>query len=62
MVELPKAFRNILNVFAAEISCRKENLMALLCSIKSDIVKTEKFTLGRVVNTSVNILLIMILT
>ena len=42
MVELPKAFRNILNVSAAEISCRKQNLMALLCSIKSDIVKIEK--------------------
>ena len=45
MLELPKAFRNILNVFnvfAAEISFRKQNLMALFCSIKSDIVKIEE--------------------
>ena len=62
MVELRKAFRNILKVSAAEISFRKQNLMALLCSIKSDIVKIEKCTLGRLVNTSVNILLIMTLT
>ena len=51
MAELPKAFR-------------KQNLVAQssLCSIKSDIVKIEKCTLGRLVNTSVNILLIMKLT
>ena len=46
MVELPKAFRNILYVFAAEVSFRKQNLMALLCSIISDIVKIEKCTLA----------------
>ena len=51
MVELPKTFRNILNVSAAEISFRKQNLMALLCSSKSDIVKIEKCTLGRLVKT-----------
>ena len=62
MVELPRDFRNILNVYAAEILFLKQNLMALLCSIKSDIVKIEKSTLGRLVNTSVNILLIMTLT
>ena len=62
MVELPKALRNILNVSTAEISFPKQNLMALLCSIKSDIVKIEKCTLGRLVNTSVNTLLIMTLT
>ena len=50
MVELPKAFHNILNVSAAEFSCRKQNSMALLCSIKSAIVKIEKCTLGRLVN------------
>ena len=62
LVELPKAFRNILNVSAAEISCHKQNLMELLCSIKSDIVKIEKCNLDRLVNTSVNILLTMTLT
>ena len=50
MVELPNVFRNILNISAAEISFRKQNMMALLCSIKSDIVKIEKCTLGRLVN------------
>ena len=59
MVELPKVFPNILNVSAAEISFHKQNLMALLCSIESDIVKIEKCTLGRLVNTSVNKLLII---
>ena len=34
----------------AEISFRKQNLMALLCSIKSGIVKIEKCTLGPLVN------------
>ena len=62
MVELPKACRNILNASAAEILIRKQYLMALLCPIKSDVVKIEKCTLGRLVNTSVNILLIMKLT
>ena len=62
MVESPKAFRNILNVSAAGTSFRKQNLMALLCSIESDIVKIEKCTLGCLINTSVNILLMMILT
>ena len=61
MLELPKAFRNILKVSAAEISFRKQDLMALLCSIKTDIVKIEKYTHGRLVNRSVTILLIMIL-
>jgi len=61
MVESPKAFRNILNVSAAEISFRKQNLMALLCSIKLDIVKIEVCTLG-LVNSSVIILVIMTLT
>ena len=42
MLELPKAFRNILNVSAAEISFRQQNLMAFLCWIKLDIVKIEK--------------------
>ena len=54
MEELPKAFLNILNVSAAEIFFRKQNLMSLLCSIKLDIVKIEKCTPGRLVNTSVN--------
>ena len=62
MVELAKTFRNILNVSAAEISFRKQNLMALLYSIKSDIVKIEKCSFGRLVNTSINVLLIMTLT
>ena len=34
MVDLPKAFRNILNVSAAEISFRKQNLMTLLNQIR----------------------------
>ena len=46
MVELPKTCRNILNVSVAEISFRIQNLMALLCSIESDIVKIEKCTVG----------------
>ena len=62
MVELSKACRNILNISAAEISFCEQNVLALLCSIKSDIVKIEKCTLGRLVNTSVNILLLMTLT
>ena len=60
MIELPKAFRNILNISAAEISVRKQNLMALLYSIKSDIVKIKKCTLDRLVLYI--LLLIMTLT
>ena len=40
----PTAFCNILNISAAEISFRTQNLMQLLCSIKSDIVKIGKNT------------------
>ena len=53
MVKSPKAFCNILNVSASEISFRKQNLMALLCSTNSDIVKIEKITFSRLENTSV---------
>ena len=42
MVKSPKAFCRILNVSATEISSGKQNLMALLCSTNSDIVKIEK--------------------
>ena len=42
MVKSPKAFCNIPKVSATEISLRKQNLMALLCSTNSDIVKIEK--------------------
>ena len=42
MIKSPKSFYNILNVSETEISFRKQNLMALLCSTNSDIVKTEK--------------------
>ena len=52
MVKSPKAFCNILNVSATEISFRKQNLMALLCSKNSDIVKMEKITFSRLKNTS----------
>ena len=58
MVELPKIFRNIPNVSAADLSFRKQNLMALLCSIKSEIVKIEKHKFGK----HKYILLIMTLT
>ena len=47
MVKSPKAFCKILNVSATEISFRKQNLMALLCSTNSDIVKIEKITFRR---------------
>ena len=53
MLELPKAFRNILNVSAAENSFLKQNLMVIFRLIKSDIVKIEKCTLCRLVNTIV---------
>ena len=53
MVKSPKAFCKILNVSATEISFRKQNLMALLCSTNSDIVKIEKITFSRLENTSV---------
>ena len=55
MVKSPKAFCNILNVSATEISSRNENLMALLCSTNSDIVKIENITFSRLENTSVTI-------
>ena len=44
MLKSPKAFCNIQNVSATEISSRKQNLMALLCSTNSDIVKMKKIT------------------
>ena len=53
MVKSPKAFCNIVNVSATEISFRKQNLMALLYSTNSDIVKIEKITFSRLENTSV---------
>ena len=53
MVKSPKAFCNILKVAATEISSRKQNLMAFLCSTHSDIVKIEKITFSRLENTSV---------
>ena len=53
VIKSPKAFCNILSVSATEISFRKQNLMALLCSTNSDIVKIEKITFGRLENTSV---------
>ena len=40
----PKAFCNILNVSAAKIPFRTQNLMQLLWSTKSDIIKIEKNT------------------
>ena len=52
MVKSPKAFCNILNDSATEISFRKQNLMALLCSTNSDIVKIEKITFSRLENTN----------
>ena len=55
MVKSPKAFCNILNVSATEISFRKQNLMELLCSTNSDIVKIEKNTFSRLENPSVTI-------
>ena len=48
-----KAFCNILNVSVTEISFRKQNLMALLCSTNPDIAKIEKITFSRLENTSV---------
>ena len=42
MVKSPKAFCNILNVSATEISFRKQNLMGLLCSTNWNIVQIEK--------------------
>ena len=62
MVDSPKAFCNILNVFAAEISFRKQNLIALFCSIKLDIVKIEETAFNRLENTSVTKQKIMTLT
>ena len=53
MFKSPKALCNILNVSATEISSRKQNLMALLCSTNSNIVKIEKITFSRLENTSV---------
>ena len=53
MVKSPKAFCNILNVSATEISFRKKKLMALLCPTNSNIVKIEKITFSLLENTSV---------
>ena len=50
MVTSPKAFYNILKVSATEIPFRKQNLMALICSTNSDIVK---ITFSRLENTIV---------
>ena len=55
MVKSPKAFCNILNVSATEISFRKQNLMTFLCLTNSNIVKIEKITFSRLENTSVSI-------
>ena len=52
MVESPKAFCNILNVYATEISFRIQNLMGPLCSTNSDVVKIEKM-ISPLENTSV---------
>ena len=62
MFKSPKAFCNILNVSATEISFRKQNLMALLCSKNSDFVKIEKITFSRLENTSVTMQQVMTLT
>ena len=48
-------FCNILNVSATGIPFRKQNLMALLCSINSGIVKIEKITFSRLEITTVTI-------
>ena len=53
MLKSRKAFCNILNVSATEISFRKQNLKALFCLTNSDIVKIEKITFNRLENTSV---------
>ena len=53
MAKSPKAFCNILNVSATKVSFRKKNVMALLCSTNSDIVKIKKITFSRLENTSV---------
>ena len=53
MVKAPKAFYNILNVSATEISFGKQNWMPLLCSTNSDIVKIEKISFSHLGNTSV---------
>ena len=47
MLELPKVFRNILNVSAAEISIRKQNLKALLCSIIVKVRKMHSWSFGK---------------
>ena len=53
MVKLPNSFCNIPNVSATEISFRKQNFMAILCSTNPDIEKIEKITFIRLENTSV---------
>ena len=53
MFKSPEAFCNILNVSPTEILFRIQNLMALLCSTNSDIVKIEKITFSSLENTSV---------
>ena len=53
MSKSPQAFCNILNVSKTKILLRKQNLVALLCSTNSDIVKREKITFSPLENTSV---------